>query len=105
MLRWNLKAGRLVQGQMSNEMKEIQRVPGGWRSYIDGSVIPGPMLGSEWWRQEVDIRAAEAARRTVWQWSRVERLKEPGNNGDNDVYIHGGVEQCWPNDNKPELCC
>ena len=41
------------------------RVPEGGCSYGEGSVTPGPVLGSEWWRQEVGIRGAEAAGRSV----------------------------------------
>lgn len=42
-----------------------ERVPEGGSSYREGSVAPGPVLGSEWWRQEVGIRGAEAAGRSV----------------------------------------
>ncbi len=51
-----------------------ERVPEGGGSYGEGSVAPGPVLGSVWWRQEVSIRGAEAAGRIV----AVEQVGEVG---------------------------
>ncbi|MEQ2211533.1 hypothetical protein XENOCAPTIV_005342 [Xenoophorus captivus] len=42
-----------------------ERVPQGGSRRGGGSVTPGPVLCSEWWRQEVGIRGAEAAGRSV----------------------------------------
>lgn len=37
----------------------------GWGSHGEGSVAPGPVLGSECWREEVGIRGTEAVGRSV----------------------------------------
>lgn len=40
-----------------------QAVPEDWGCYGEGSVIPGPVLGSEWWREVICISGTE---KTGW---------------------------------------
>ncbi len=60
-----------------------ERVPEGVGSYGEVSVTPGPVLGPEWWRQEVGIRGAEAAGRSVV----VEQVSEIGGGLDMEGFM------------------
>lgn len=68
----------LYKYNMIDWLNEWCGVPEGGSSCRDGSVAPGPVLGSEGWRQELGIRGAEAVGGSVAVQKGAELAGGPG---------------------------